>query len=343
VSRAIEVHGKSVPARGLVGWKYLSPIATVPKPRIVAAISTVQYVLIQICIKGHCTVWCGGSYRRRLLLPRRSVPHPGRARGSAKQDDISRWVSGYPTASRGRCCWELLTPSLCDSIPDPGVSRSGARLSGAAEHDYGFCIRIVCHSLAVEPPPGGLDSLSAESTTDPIDDDTALLFGRGSIFEGEVLEKLGDEPKALRSHEKAAAMFESRPLANKAAMKSLCAVTYAKVAGALARLGLLDRAHQTYSKALALIPSRPPSEAPAVQDQYVLMDIYAGLGDLASVQAGTGSLRGRAGAEACRCYQKSIDNWQQLPLRGTVSPTGFRVIDARKLATKLAGCRQTGP
>jgi len=189
----------------------------------------------------------------------------------------------------------------------------------------------------------GLDSLSAESTTDPIDDDTALLFGRGSIFEGEVLEKLGDEPRALRSYEKAAAMFESRPLANKAAMKSLCAVTYAKVAGALARLGLLDRAHQTYSKALALIPSRPPSEAPAVQDQYVLMDIYAGLGDLASVQAGTGSLRGRAGAEACRCYQKSIDNWQQLPLRGTVSPTGFRVIDARKLATKLAGCRQTGP
>lgn len=183
MSRAIEVHGKSVPARGLVGWKYLSPIA-----------------------------------------------------------------------SRGRCCWELLTPSLCDSIPDPGVSRSGARLSGAAEHDYGFCIRIVCHSLAVEPPPGGLDSLSAESTTDPIDDDTALLFGRGSIFEGEVLEKLGDEPKALRSHEKAAAMFESRPLANKAAMKSLCAVTCAKVAGALARLGLLDRAHQTYSKALTSSP-----------------------------------------------------------------------------------------
>jgi hypothetical protein len=74
----------------------------------------------------------------------------------------------------------------------------------------------------------------------------------------------------------------------------------------------------------------------------VLVDIYAGLGDLASEQASTGSPRRSVGAEACRWYQKSMDNWQQLPLRSGVSPTGFKVIDASRLATRLAGCHKTG-
>jgi serine/threonine protein kinase/tetratricopeptide (TPR) repeat protein len=184
----------------------------------------------------------------------------------------------------------------------------------------------------------GLGTLSSESTTDPIDDDTALLLGRGSVFEGEVLERLGDESKALRSYEKAAAMFESRPLANRPALKSLCAAVYAKVAGALARLGRRDLAQETYAKALALISPQRDSAQPAAQDRYVLVDIYAGLGDLASEHAGPRSLRGEAVAEACSWYQKSMENWRQLPLRSAVSPIGFKVIDANRLATKLVGC-----
>jgi tetratricopeptide (TPR) repeat protein len=108
----------------------------------------------------------------------------------------------------------------------------------------------------------GLDTLSSESATDPIDDDTALLLGRGSIFEGDVLEQLGDESKPLRSYEKAAAMFESRPLANKPALKLLCAAAYAKVAGTLARLGHRDRAQETYTKALALLSPQVDSAPP---------------------------------------------------------------------------------
>jgi tetratricopeptide (TPR) repeat protein len=186
----------------------------------------------------------------------------------------------------------------------------------------------------------GLDTLSSESASDPIDDDTPLLLGRGSIYEGEVLEQLGDESKALRSYEKAAAMFESRPLANKPALKSLSAAAYAKVAGTLARLGHRDRAQETYTKALALISPQVDSAPPAVQGRYVLVDIYAGLGDLASEHASPGSLRGKATAKACSWYQKSMENWRQLPLRSAVSPIGFKVIDANRLATKVAGCHR---
>jgi serine/threonine protein kinase len=197
-------------------------------------------------------------------------------------------------------------------------------------------------SSGLEQIRKGLDGLVSQPASDPTYSDTALLLGRGSVYEGELLEQLGDESKALRSYQKAAAMFESGPLANKPALKSLNAAAFAKVAGALARLGHRDRAQETYAKALAFISPQVDSTPPTVHDRYVLVDIYAGLGDLATEQAGHGSLGGKAASLACSWYQKSMENWRQLPLRNAVSPIGFKVTDANSLATKLAGCQQAG-
>jgi eukaryotic-like serine/threonine-protein kinase len=228
--------------------------------------------------------------------------------------------------------------SLFRKIYDPANAASRGSV-GEALIDLGHAQSMTGEgSSGLRQIRNGLDTLSSESATNPIDDDTALLLGRGSIYEGEVLEQLSDESRALRSYERAAAMFESRPLASKPALKSLCAAAYAKVAGSLARLGHRGRAQETYTKALALFSPQRDLGPSALQDRYVLVDIYAGLGDLASVHTSPLSLRSKAVAKACSWYHKSMEDWRQLPQRSVVSPIGFKVIDANRLATKLAGC-----
>jgi len=226
--------------------------------------------------------------------------------------------------------------SLFQEMYDPKVPDSRASVA------LGFLDLGHAESLAGNAADGirlikkGMDTLGPHDATDPTDADTIQLFVRGFLYEGETLEQVGDESKALRFYEEAVATFESSDSANKPVLKPFRCFAYAKVAGALARLGRRDQARETYGKALALIGSQPASEQPT-EVQYALLNVYAGMGDLVSDPASHG--RTPLGGSACDWYRRSIDIWRQLPARSSVSPNGFRVIGINTLSTKLAKCQ----
>jgi hypothetical protein len=129
--------------------------------------------------------------------------------------------------------------------------------------------------------------------------------------------------------------FESPTLAVERASNSLVAASYGKIAGALARLGYRDQARETYEKALAKLGSQPGSEPPLLRVQYALAEVYAGLGKLES------TTRANAESNSCKWYQKSRDIWLQMPIRNSISPSGFQVVDFNTISTELAKCQQT--
>jgi eukaryotic-like serine/threonine-protein kinase len=226
--------------------------------------------------------------------------------------------------------------SLFQEMYDPKVPDSRASVA------LGFLDLGHAESLAGNAADGmrlikkGMDTLGPHDATDPTDADTTQLFVRGFLYEGEALEQVGDESKALRSYEEAVATFESSDSANKPVLKPFRCFAHAKVAGALARLGRRDQARETYGKALALIGSQPASEQPT-EIQYALLNVYAGMGDLVSDPASHGGTP--VGGSACDWYRRSMDIWRQLPARSSVSPNGFRVIGINTLSTKLAKCQ----
>src|SRR6202045_4413521 len=226
--------------------------------------------------------------------------------------------------------------SLFQEMYDPKVPDSRASVA------LGFLDLGHAESLAGNAADGirlikkGMDTLGPHDATDPTDADTTQLFVRGFLYEGEALEQVGDESKALRFYEEAVATFESSDSANKPVLKSFRCFAYAKVAGALARLGRRDQARETYGKALALIGSQPASEQPT-EVQYALLNVYAGMGDLVSDPASHGGTP--VGGSACDWYRRSMDIWRQLPARSSVSPNGFRLIGINTLSTKLAKCQ----
>ena len=185
----------------------------------------------------------------------------------------------------------------------------------------------------------GLKALGAQ--TDPTDIETGLLFGNALIYQGETLELLGEEHEASRSFERAVAVFESTPFASKHRLDPFTAGAYAKVAGARARLGHSDSARETYNKALAMLGSPTSSEPAALQVQYVLLAIYAGMGDLAILDAEHSDTPSEARSEACKWYQRSKDTWLKMPIRNSISPSGFKVMDFNSISTELAKCRET--
>ncbi len=185
----------------------------------------------------------------------------------------------------------------------------------------------------------GLRTLGPQRKTNPTDSDVAGLFGNALIYEGETLQLLGDEHKALQSFERAVTVFESPPLAGKHVLDPVT-WAYAKVASAHARLGHSNSAREVYNKALAMLGRQTSSEPAALQVQYVLLAIYAGMGDLASQRTARDGTGVEAWNEARRWYQKSLDTWQQLPIRNTIAPNGFKVTDFDTVAAKLARCNQ---
>jgi len=176
--------------------------------------------------------------------------------------------------------------------------------------------------------------------TNPTDSDVAGLFGNALIYEGETLELLGDEHKALESFERAVTVFESPPLAGKMGLNSVTAAAYAKLANSQSRLGHADSARETYNKALAMLGSQMSSEPAALQVQYTVIEIYAGLEELESQSASRRSSRTNAQINACTWYQKSMDIWLHLPIRNSISPSGFKVIDFNSVSSKLTQCQQ---
>jgi non-specific serine/threonine protein kinase/serine/threonine-protein kinase len=199
-------------------------------------------------------------------------------------------------------------------------------------------------SLAGNPTAGlklirtGIDTLRSRVPFDPKDRDRAVLLGRAFVFEGQALENLGDERGALQSYKQAADVFESPILAVEHVFDSLVAASYGKTAGALARLGYRDQARRTYDNALAKLGPQPGSEPVAPHTQYALIEIYAGLGQLESQSARQGAARVNVESNACKWYRKSSDIWLQMPVRNSISPSGFKVTDFDTVASHLAKC-----
>ena len=78
-----------------------------------------------------------------------------------------------------------------------------------------------------------------------------------------------------------------------------------------------------------IIPANPLA-------QYIAADLYAGLGDLASLREMPGTADGNR--EACKWYGKSLELWRQLPLKEGLAPNWFEVVSPRHVAEKQAAC-----
>jgi serine/threonine protein kinase len=145
------------------------------------------------------------------------------------------------------------------------------------------------------------------------------------IFEGETLEAVGEEIQAFQSYKKAITILESPGLKDKHAFDSFMATAYVKLAGAHARLSHTAKSRDAYHKALQLIEN-PGSDLNPIESRYSLISIYAGLGDLSPVRS-------------CEWYHKSLAVWNQLPIRNSISPNGFQVVEFSKVSTKLESCK----
>jgi eukaryotic-like serine/threonine-protein kinase len=202
-------------------------------------------------------------------------------------------------------------------------------------------------SLAGNPTEGlklirtGIDTIRSRVAPDATDKDRAVLLGSAYVYDGQALESVGDDRGALQSYKRAAAIFESPTLAGERASNSLVAASYAKIAGGLSRLGYRDQARETYEKALAKLGSQPGSEPPLLRIQYALVEIYAGLGQLESQSASQGTARAYAEKNACKWYRKGRDVWLQMPVRNSISPSGFKVTDFNTISAELAKCQRT--
>jgi serine/threonine protein kinase len=201
-------------------------------------------------------------------------------------------------------------------------------------------------SLAGNPTEGlklirtGIDTIRSRVAPDATDKDRAVLLGSAYVYDGQALESVGDDRGALQSYKRAAAIFESPTLAGERASNSLVAASYGKIAGALAKLGYRDQARETYEKALAKLGSQPGSEPQLLRVQYALAEVYAGLGKLESQSASRGTTRAYAESNSCKWYQKSRDIWLEMPVRNSISPSGFQVTDFNAVSAELAKCQQ---
>ena len=184
----------------------------------------------------------------------------------------------------------------------------------------------------------GVEIEERQLASDPKRSEIASILASGYVFQGEALEKLGDEPSALRAYAKASRLFES-PAFSKAddvVANLQVAAAGAKVAAALTKLGRLDQARDRYNETLRLVESTATAEPPNLQAQYILADVYAGLGDLASKRPRGSS----APKEACAWYQKSLDLWQQFPLRTAIGPNRFDLVAPDTVTQRLGMCNQ---
>jgi tetratricopeptide (TPR) repeat protein len=184
----------------------------------------------------------------------------------------------------------------------------------------------------------GVEIEERQLASDPKRSEIASILGAGYVFQGEALEKMGDEPSALRAYAKASRLFESPTVfkADDLVASLQVAAARAKVAAALTKLDRLDQARDRYQEALQLIESAATAKPPNLQAQYILADVYAGLGDLVSKRPRADS----APKEACSWYRKSLDLWQQLPLRTGMAPNRFDLLAPESVAQRLASCNE---
>jgi non-specific serine/threonine protein kinase/serine/threonine-protein kinase len=224
---------------------------------------------------------------------------------------------------------------------DPGNSGGRLELSsayldlGAAWINFGRA-RTGLHILR-----NGIEIMEQPSFSNP---DKAGMLASGYIDQGKALEKMGDESAALSAYTKAEKLLESSvPIKPRIFADALQAAAGGMTARVLAKLGRLAQADEKYRTALQLVEPAATAIPPNLRAQYILADLYAGLGDLSSRRAARRDDNAEsmnALKEARRWYEKSLEAWQRLPLRSATAANLFDIMTPEIAAQNLALCRQ---
>jgi hypothetical protein len=98
-------------------------------------------------------------------------------------------------------------------------------------------------------------------------------------------------------------------------------------------------ARKKYTEALSLVEPDAKSNPPSAAAQYILTDVYAGMGNLSLTKATSSDHGTDQDSKACRWFQKSADMWLQLPVRYPLAPNGFKVADYFTVPVQLKGAR----
>jgi tetratricopeptide (TPR) repeat protein len=169
---------------------------------------------------------------------------------------------------------------------------------------------------------------------------TIAQASQAYMYEGDALEQLGNLPAALDSYGKALSQFHSSALAVFPHRSLLVAFGLVSVARVLAKLHKSDEARMNYQEGLHLAETAATTNPPNALAQYVLIDAYAGMGNLSLQTVNTGDQGRNSRSEACKWYQKNMDIWQTLPVRTAITPNGFKVTEYEAIAGQLAKCAQ---
>jgi tetratricopeptide (TPR) repeat protein len=183
----------------------------------------------------------------------------------------------------------------------------------------------------------GIEILEKQSVADPLRSDTVHALADGYVYKGQVLEKIGDLDGALIAYDKARKLLESSPVSSKDHSAGISiAAARVKAARIMVRLRRFEQAQNEYQRASPAVEAAASSIPVNPLAQYIAADLYTGLGDLASLGEIPGTADGNR--EACKWYGKSLELWQQLPLKEGLAPNWFEVVSPRHVAEKQAAC-----
>lgn len=169
-----------------------------------------------------------------------------------------------------------------------------------------------------------------------------IALGGYYIWLGEGQAGLHDPRGALQSYQKAVVLLEI-PAGQPAFDYSRCesATSYVKLGDALAKSGDLNQAAVAYQKAVDITNPLISSERMDVPALYPAADAYAGLGNVAMIQARTTRAPGesvRLWTDARNSYEKSMEIWRRIPNPSRISSLGFAAGDPHEVTARLSEC-----
>jgi serine/threonine protein kinase/tetratricopeptide (TPR) repeat protein len=189
----------------------------------------------------------------------------------------------------------------------------------------------------IEKGIGLMEQVEGAISTDHTTADHRAMY---YLYEGEAFEHLGKLQEALDAYQKVIYQSHLPALAVFPRTKLLTAAGLASLARVLARLGNSAEARRRYKEALSLAEPAATSKPPSPSAQYILTDVYAGLGNLSLRTGSSGARTLDHGTETCRWYQMSADRWKQLPTQHSLAPNGFKVTDFSTVPRQLVMCNK---